>query len=68
MGTVVEEKDFTKPVVRKKTLTAVNDASLATQVDFGQYGSFTFDEPTAHGGSDLGALAASRRAGGTLLL
>lgn len=54
MATVVEEKDFTKPVVRKKTLTAVNDASLATQVDFGQYGSFTFDEPTAHGGSDLG--------------
>jgi len=54
MPVVVEEKDFTKPVVRRKVLSAVNDASLATKVNFGEYGDFTFDEPSAHGGSDLG--------------
>ena len=54
MAVVVEERDFTKPVVRRKTLTAVNDASLATTIDFGEYGRFTVDEPSAHGGSDLG--------------
>lgn len=54
MAYVVEEKDFTKPVVRRKVLSATNDASLATHVDFGDYGDFTFDEPSAHGGSDLG--------------
>lgn len=54
MAVVVEEKDFSKPVVRRKTLSAVNDSTLATNIDFGEYGSFTFDEPSAHGGSDLG--------------
>jgi len=32
----------------------VNDATLATTVDFGDFGKFTFDEPSAHGGNDLG--------------
>ncbi|MCU0854756.1 MAG: OsmC family protein [Rhodobacteraceae bacterium] len=54
MATVVEKQDFTKPIIRRRALTAVNDGSLATRVDFGDVGSMTFDEPSAHGGTDLG--------------
>ena len=54
MATVVDEKDFTKPIIRRKSLSASNDGSLATVVKFGEQGSFTFDEPSAHGGGDQG--------------
>ncbi len=54
MGTIVEAKDFSKPVVRRKSLSARNGATLATTVDFGEYGSYTMDEPIAHGGTGLG--------------
>lgn len=54
MVTVVQEQDFSKPIIRRKALSASNTATLATRVDFGEYGQFTFDEPSAHGGSDLG--------------
>ena len=54
MSTVVAEQDFTQPVVRRKSLSAVNRATLATSVDFGEHGHFVFDEPSAHGGTDLG--------------
>lgn len=54
MSTVVGEKDFSKPIVRRKALSAANRATMATTVDFGEMGTFTFDEPSAHGGSDQG--------------
>ena len=54
MATVVDEKDFTKPIIRRKSLSASNDGSLATIVRFEEKGSFTFDEPAAHGGGDQG--------------
>lgn len=54
MATVVAEKDFSKPIIRRKALSATNAATLATTVDFGEYGRFTFDEPSAHGGADQG--------------
>jgi uncharacterized OsmC-like protein len=54
MSQVVTEEDFTKPIIRRKSLSAVNGARMDTKVDFGEYGSFTFDEPSAHGGHDLG--------------
>lgn len=55
MATVVEEKDFTKPIVRRKALSAVNRADMATRIDFEGYTSIVFDEPSAHGGTDMGA-------------
>ncbi len=54
MATVVDEKDFTKPIIRKKSVSASNNGSLATVVHFGEQGSFIFDEPAAHGGGDQG--------------
>ena len=54
MSHVVDELDFSKPIVRRRVLSARNDATLATTVDFGETGRVTFDEPSAHGGSDLG--------------
>ena len=56
MGTVVAEKDFTQPIIRRKALSAVNRATQATRVDFGDFGTFVFDEPSAHGGTDMGPL------------
>lgn len=54
MGNVVSEEDFTKPIVRRKSLSAINSATQATRVDFGEFGSFVFDEPKTHGGADMG--------------
>lgn len=54
MAQVVDEKNFSKPIVRRKALSASNKATMATTVDFGETGTFTFDEPSAHGGTDLG--------------
>ena len=51
---VVDERDFSKPLIRRKALSASSTGALSTKVDFGQYGQFTFDEPSAHGGDDLG--------------
>ncbi len=55
MGAVVEAKDFSTPLIRRKALSARNGATLATTVDFGEFGCFTMDEPIAHGGTGLGA-------------
>lgn len=44
MGAVVEAKDFSTPLIRRKALSARNGATLAT-----------IDEPIAHGGTGLGA-------------
>lgn len=54
MAYVVGEKDFSKPIVRRKALSASNPATTATVVDFGEMGTYTFDKPVAHGGTDLG--------------
>ena len=54
MTKVVDEADFSRPIVRRKTLTARSRGGLATAVDFGGDHSFTFDEPVAHGGTGMG--------------
>lgn len=54
MATVVDQMDFSKPILRRKEISATNNAGCATQVDFGAAGQFTFDEPSAHGGTDQG--------------
>jgi uncharacterized OsmC-like protein len=40
--------------LRRKVLTAHNDATMRTVVDTGPFGTFTLDEPSAHGGGDHG--------------
>ncbi len=54
MVQVVNEKDFTKPIVRRKVLTARTEGDMATVVDCGEFGTFSLDEPSAHGGTDKG--------------
>lgn len=52
--TVVSAEDAAdKPLIRRKQLSARCDGGLATEVTFTDH-SFTFDEPSAHGGTDLG--------------
>lgn len=47
------EEAADKPLIRRKQISAHCDGSLATKVGFSDH-SFTFDEPSAHGGTDLG--------------
>lgn len=54
LSNVVDNIDFTKPVVRRKIISASNDGSMATKINVEGFPDFTFDEPAQHGGSDLG--------------
>lgn len=54
MVQVVDAENFDKPIVRRKVLSAKNAGGMATVVDCGDFGTFTLDEPSAHGGTDLG--------------
>lgn len=49
-----EQLDLSKPIVRRKTLTAKNDATLRTEIDCGEHGILVTDEPVAHGGTGDG--------------
>jgi uncharacterized OsmC-like protein len=40
--------------VRRKTISAHNDATMRTVVDFGDFGRVTMDEPVPHGGTGQG--------------
>ena len=54
MTIAIATRAESKPIIRKKALSAKNSATLATRVDFGDYGSFVFDEPKPHGGTEMG--------------
>ena len=54
MTAVIEKRDFSKPIVRRKVLSASNDGSMATRVKLEGFSEFTYDEPSQHGGTDLG--------------
>ena len=54
MTVVIEKRDFSKPIVRRKVLSASNDGSMATRVKLEGFSEFTYDEPSQHGGTDLG--------------
>jgi uncharacterized OsmC-like protein len=54
MSSVIDEKDFQKPIIRRKALSATNDTSLATIIDFGEFEPFIYDEPEIHGGGGKG--------------
>ena len=51
---VVSKPDFTKPIVRRKVLSAKNEAGMKAVIDCGEYGQFITDEPIAHGGTGEG--------------
>ncbi len=40
--------------VRRKAVTAHNDATMRTVADFGEFGTVTLDEPVPHGGTGQG--------------
>ena len=54
MPKAFEETEYDKPIIRRKAISAKNSGDLATDVDFGEVGHFTFDEPIPHGGTGLG--------------
>jgi len=54
LGNVVDKLDFTKPIVRRKIISASNDSSMATHIKIEGFEDLVFDEPSQHGGSDLG--------------
>jgi uncharacterized OsmC-like protein len=49
-----EQLDLSKPIVRKKAISAKNDGSLRTEVDCGEFGILVTDEPVPHGGTGTG--------------
>lgn len=51
---VSTELDMSKPIIRRKMMTATNHGGAMTDLDFGEYGDFVTDEPIAHGGSGEG--------------
>lgn len=51
---IAGEFDVTKPIIRRKQLSAVNYAGMFTEIDFGEYGYFATDEPVGHGGTGEG--------------
>ena len=54
MNKVVDEIDFTKPIIRRKSLSASNSGNMTTTVEFPEFFSMTFDEPVKHGGEGKG--------------
>lgn len=49
-----EQLDLSKPIIRKKSITAKNDATLRTEIDCGEFGILVTDEPVPHGGTGDG--------------
>jgi len=54
MATEVRSEDLERPLIRKKSLSARNDAGMKTVVDCGEFGDFLTDEPAPQGGTGEG--------------
>jgi uncharacterized OsmC-like protein len=55
MATAVASSfDVSRPVVRRKQVSATNDGRMRTQIDHGEYGVVVTDEPVAPGGTGEG--------------
>ena len=54
MATEVRSEKLDQPLIRKKSLSARNDAGMKTVVDCGEFGRFVTDEPVAQGGTGEG--------------
>ena len=50
---VVSEEELSKPIIRKKSVVAQNDASMRTVIEC-DHGTFVTDEPVEHGGTGEG--------------
>lgn len=48
------DQPFDKPLIRRKSLSAVNDGGMRTVLDFGDAGQVVTDEPIEHGGTNAG--------------
>jgi uncharacterized OsmC-like protein len=51
---VLREAEVDRPLIRRKSLTAVNQGGMRTVIDFGDAGSFITDEPVEQGGTNRG--------------
>lgn len=51
---VVDQTEAQPDFIRRKVLTAHNEATMRSVVDAGEFGQFVLDEPAAHGGSSAG--------------
>ena len=51
---IVSEATSTEPLLRRKTLTALSPGTMRTDIDCGEFGTVTTDEPVAHGGTGKG--------------
>lgn len=49
-----EEHPVSVPIIRRKCLSAYNEAGMLTVIDAGEHGSFATDEPVEHGGTGEG--------------
>lgn len=51
---VVSAEDVDKPIIRKKRVSAHNEATMRTEIDAGEFGTLVTDEPVPHGGTGAG--------------
>lgn len=51
---IVSETTSAEPLLRRKTLTALNQGTMRTEIDCGEFGVLVTDEPEAHGGTGKG--------------
>lgn len=51
---VMPEGQIDRPLIRRRSLTAVNRGGMRTVIDFGEAGSFITDEPADGGGTNEG--------------
>ena len=51
---IVDERDVSKPIVRRKKVSAVSRPGYQSQLDFGEYGTLVCDESVAGGGEGAG--------------
>ncbi len=54
MATQVRSENPDQPLIRKKSVSARNDAGMKTVVDCGEFGHFVTDEPVPQGGTGEG--------------
>ena len=54
MATQVRSEDLSQPLIRRKSVSARNDARMKTEVDCGEFGRFVTDEPVPQGGTGEG--------------
>jgi len=54
MSKVIDEIDFSKSIIRGKSLLATNPGNMTTTIEFPGLASLTLDEPVKHGGGGQG--------------